>query len=617
MCGINGFNFHHSDLIKKMNKRIRHRGPDQEGIYYDDNFSLGHVRLSIIDLSERGKQPLFNEDKSLALIFNGEIYNFQELRRELIRNGHQFFSQSDSEVVLHLYEDYGLDCLNMLNGIFTFAILNIRKKELFLVRDKIGVKPLYYYFDNSKFIFSSEIKAILEHPIKKEIDLEAFNNYFCLHYIPHPLTIFKNIYKLPPASYLSLKDNQVNINQYWRINDFKNIDSEDEIIEQIQYLMKDSVRRQLISDKPVGIFLSGGIDSTSILGIINELNYKRIKTFSVGFCAKTDHYNFDLQMAKRISQDYQINHYELLIKGQDVLKNIEEVIYHLDEPVSNATQIATFLLAKFAKQEVDVVLGGDGGDELFGGYPRYHCSRLASQWQKLPVFFRENFSTKFLLNYLGKYFKKDNLWKKINTPAGIDRYLLFMSQKYNILEEFIRPNFLKKNVTRDFYQQKYFQSYLQKDFEKYFMLVDLWTWLVNESLMRTDKMTMAFGLEERVPILDYRLVELSAKISSKYKIRQGGKYIFKKAMSRYLPDYVLGAPKHGWFSPIAKWLRTDLRDFAYDILSEQYCQATRDYFNFIQIRNILDDHISKKRYNLICIWTLITFQIWAKQNIEI
>ncbi len=618
MCGINGFNSNQPDLIEKMNQKIRHRGPDQKDSFCFDDFSLGHTRLSIIDLSDNAKQPMFNEDKSLALVFNGEIYNFQELRKKLVKKGHQLISQSDSEVILHLYEDHGPDCLDFLDGIFAFAILDTRKKEFFLARDRIGVKPLYYYFDGSKFIFSSEIKAILEHNIKREIDLDAFNHYFRLHYVPHPLTIYKNIAKLPPASYLIFKNNQISVKQYWQVDDFKNIDSEEEIIEQIQSLMKKSVKGQLISDRPVGIFLSGGIDSTSILGIVNQSGHKKIKTFSVGFDFKEEEkkFNFDLDMARRVSQDYQTDHHELLITGKDMLNNAEKVIYHSDEPVSDTTQVATLLLSQFAKEKVAVVLGGDGGDELFGGYPRYAYSRLASQWQKIPNFLRENILANLSLNVLGKYLKKENLFQKLNTLPGAERYLLFMSQKDNILEEILNQDYFKKDLTRNFYQEKYFQGCPKKDFEKYFMLTDINTWMVDKSLMRTDKMTMAFGLEERVPILDHHLIELSARIPSKYKIKGEGKAIFKKAMEEYLPDYVLGAPKRGWFSPVAKWLRTDLKDFAYDVLSEDYSPKTNQYFNFPEIRKILDDHISKKRYNLNCLWVLMTFQIWAKQNLQ-
>lgn len=622
MCGINGFNFNQPKLIEKMNQRIKHRGPDQEGFYCDDNFSLGHVRLSIIDVSEQARQPLFNEDKSLALVFNGEIYNFQELREKLEKKGHVFRSKSDSEVVLHLFEDYGQESLKLLNGIFAFAILNIGKKELFLARDRIGIKPLYYYFDPStssgqagKFIFSSEIKAILEHPLMRAIDFESFNHYFRLHYVPHPLTIFKNIYKLSPAHYLCFKNGQIKIGRYWQIDDFQDINSEKEIIEQIQYLMKDSVKKQLVSDRPIGIFLSGGIDSTSILGLVDELGHRPIKTFSVGFDIgpEKEKFNFDFQMAKKVSQAYQTDHHELLISGQDMRENIEKVIYYSDEPIYNTSQIANFLLSKFTKEKVAVVLGGDGGDELFSGYARYYYSKLASQWQKLPSFLRKNYLTNFCLDWLAKVLKKDNLREKLNVPAGVERYLMFMSQKDDVLKEVLNPACFQEDLTKNFYQEKYFQSYPRNDFEKYFMLVDLQNWLVDESLLRTDKMTMAFGLEERVPILDHRLVELAAKIPTRLKLKNGGKYIFKKAMKKYLPTYVLAAPKRGWFSPIAKWLRADLKGFAYDVLSPQYCSATRNYFNFPKIKKILDNHISGQRYNLVCLWTLITFQIWAQQ----
>lgn len=613
MCGINGFNFRQLELIEKMNQKIGHRGPDQSGVYFNDNFSLGHTRLSIIDLSEKAKQPLFNEDKSLALVFNGEIYNFKELREGLERKGHSFCSRSDSEVILHLYEERGADCLDLLNGMFALAILDINKNELFLARDRLGIKPLYYYFDGDKFIFSSEIKAILEHSVKKEIDWDGFNHYFRLHYTPQPFTIFKNIRKLAPASFLRFKDKKIEIKRYWRISDFEDISSEEEIVERIQVLMKDSVKRQLISDRPLGIFLSGGVDSTSILGIADELGRKQIKTFSVGFDVEPEKFNFDFEAARKTSRRYRTEHHELRISGRDVFQNIEKVIYHLDEPIANATQIATFLLSGFAKEKVAAVLAGDGGDELFGGYPRYYYSRLISRWQKLPALIRNNFLADFLFDCAGRRFGKDRLKEKFGLPAGPERYCFFMTQKNDVLREVLIPDYFQSGLTEDFFRENYFQSSPTNDFEKVFMLTDMQTWLTDESLTRADKMTMAFGLEQRVPLLDHRLVELSAKINSRLKIKKGGKHIFKKAMKRYLPDYVLSAPKRGWFSPTAKWLRTDLRDFAYETLSKDYCYQTQNYFNFENARKMLDQHINKKRYNLNCLWTLITFQVWAKQ----
>ncbi|MFZ5559799.1 MAG: asparagine synthase (glutamine-hydrolyzing) [Patescibacteria group bacterium] len=613
MCGINGFNFRSENLIEKMNNRIKHRGPDQSGIFLDNDISLGHQRLSIIDLSERGKQPMFNEDKSLCVIFNGEIYNFQELRRDLEKNAHKFISNTDSEVILHLYEDYKEDCLKFLNGIFAFAIWDIKNKELFLARDRIGVKPLYYYNQNGKFIFSSEIKGILEHNIEKEIDLEAFNHYFRLLYVPAPLTMFKNIYKLPQGHYLSAKGGpasgwKIKIRKYWDIEDFSNLSSKQEIIEKIQELVRKSIKGQLISDRPVGIFLSGGIDSTSVLGVSREFLAGKIKTFSVGFDVDdpNNKFNADFLLAHQTSKFYNTDHHELLVKSRNILDNLEKVIYHLDEPIAEPTQTATFLLSKLAKEEVAVVLGGDGGDELFGGYKRYYYSYLLSRFWATKLF----------------PFLKTKI------------YARFMFQKEKEIGKIINKEINQNKLTKQFFKENYFNShgririaearrakarFSDADFEKLFMLTDLKTWLADESLMRTDKMTMAFGLEQRVPILDHYLVELAMKIPSKYKIKskKEGKAIWKEAIKEYLPKHILESEyKKVWLTPMSQWLRTDLNKFAKEILSENYCSETKKYFNFNGINKMFGDHIEKRKYNLNLIWALITFQIWHKEFIE-
>lgn len=596
MCGLNGFNFKNKDLIEKMNERIKHRGPDDQGLYLDDNISLGHRRLSIIDLSEKGRQPLFNEDKSLCIIFNGEIYNFQELRQGLEKKGHKFYSRTDSEVILHLYEEHKEGCLEFLNGIFAFAIWDIRKKELFLARDRTGIKPLYYYWDNKNFIFSSEIKAILEHNIKKTVDLEALNHYFRLLYVPTPLTIFKNIYKLPQAHYLKFSaqggpasDWKVEIKKYWDIKDFTNLKSKKEIIEKIQDLIKKSVKGQLISDRPVGIFLSGGVDSTSVLGMASQFLSSQIKTFSVGFdlADSSSKFNQDFLLARQTSKFYNTEHHELLVNSQDFLTNAEEVIFHLDEPIAEATQIATFLLSKDAKKEVAVVLGGDGGDELFGGYKRYYYSYIFSKYGLLKIF----------------PFLKSKLHTK------------FMFQEENDVNKILNKD-INQESTRKFFEDNYIKKYSNIDFEKLFMLTDLRTWLADESLMRTDKMTMAFGLEQRVPVLDHYLVELAMRIPSKYKIesKKQGKAIFIEAMKEYLPKHVLeSAQKKVWLTPMSDWLRTDLKDFAQSILRPSYYSRTKDYLDFEGIKKMFIDHLNKKKYNLNLIWALITFQIWSKK----
>ncbi len=593
MCGINGFNFQNKELIEKMNKKIQHRGPDDEGFYLDENVSLGHRRLSIIDLSEKGRQPLFNENKSICLIFNGEIYNFRELRRELEKRGHKLYSKTDSEVILHLYEDYGKDCLKSLNGIFAFAIWDTRKKELFLARDRIGVKPLYYYYKDNKFIFSSEIKAILEHPIKKEINLEAFNHYFRLLYVPAPLTMLKDVYKLPQAHYLMLKNGEIEIKKYWNIDDFKDMKSKEEIIERIRELTKESVRGQLISDRPVGIFLSGGVDSTSVLGITSRLLSDKIKTFTVGFEIYDPNKKFvqDILLARQTSQYYQTEHHELFVDSKDILDNIATVFYHMDEPIAEPTQVATFLLSKLAKKEVAVVLGGDGGDELFGGYKRYYYSYILSKYciTKFFPFLRSKLHTKFMFQ------KEEEISKILNKEINQTR------------------------ITSKFFKEKYLRQYSVPDFEKLFMLIDLKTWLADESLMRTDKTTMAFGLEQRVPVLDHRLVELAMKIPSKYKMKDEnqGKEIFIEAMKDYLPEHILKSDKKKvWMTPMSEWLRTDLKNFASEILSPSYSSQTHNYFNFKGIERVFIDHVEKRQYNLNLIWALITFQFWYKQFME-
>ena len=610
MCGINGFNFQDERLIKEMVGATRHRGPDQEGFYCDNKVSLGHARLSIIDLSDNARQPLWNEDGSLCIIFNGEIYNFQELKKQLLERGHKFRSLSDTEVILHLYEDKGTDCIKELNGIFAFAVYNKNTGELFLARDRIGVKPLYYYFNNGKLVFSSEIKGILAHPIPREIDKEALNHHFRIFFTPAPFTLIKDIKKLPAAHYLIYKNGAISAKKYWDLADLPEIKSKEEAIERIRALLRDSVKRQLISDRPLGIFLSGGVDSTAILGIAKEFIPNKVKTYSVGFNIniETEKFNRDFYSARKTAAFYETDHHELLISDVDARDNLEKVIRHMEEPVPNSAQIATFLLAKEAKKDVAVVLGGDGGDEIFGGYPRYYYSNLIDKYQGLPAFLKKNIISDFLEVISGKR----DLKKKLNTPKGVERYLLHMGQKSEILSQVLRIK-PAENLTEDFLRTNYPENKFG-DSIKYLMYLDLMTWLVDESLLRTDKMTMAFGLEERVPILDHRLVEYAFTIPTKYKIKgnKSWKRIFREAMREYLPSHVREQQKTGWFPPAAKWLRAGLKDFAYEVLSPNYCQAANEYFDFRQAGRILDEHISGKKYNLDIIWSLLCFQIWYK-----
>jgi len=607
-------------LVRRMNQVLAHRGPDGEGFFVDNEISLGHRRLAIIDLSERGKQPMFNEDKKLAIVFNGEIYNFKDLRLRLERQGHKFYSDTDTEVILHLFEEKGLDCVNYLDGIFAFAIYNLNDKSLFLARDHLGIKPLYYYCDpasnggRTRFIFSSEIKAILEHNISREIDGTALSCYFHLPLLFSPKTIYKNVFKLPPAHYLLLKNGRMETKQYWQPKNSDKLRNKAEIKEKVYTLTEVAVRKQLVSDRPLGVFLSGGVDSTAVAALARQLSSEKLKTFAVGFETKeeSEKFNFDFVMARRVSRDLGTEHHEFKISAKDVLAVLEKVAWHMDEPASNHTQAITYLLAQYAKEKAAVVLGGDGGDEIFAGYPRYRLNLLLDWYQKIPASFRKAALNKFI----GKVTRKQNLDSRLGVGDAVERYLTFMSQKKEKLERIVKKDYIEDSWYANCLSERYVKLSGVKSGDQ-LMMMDLENWLPEESLMRTDKTTMAWGLEERVPLLDKSLVELSLKIPVGYKIDFfDTKKIFKNALKSHLPNYVIKAPKRGWFSPMAKWLRTDLKDFAFEVISPGYCSGTEEFFDFGAARKILEDHIVKKEYNLTLLWSLISFQLWYKNFIN-
>ena len=614
MCGINGFNFRDEQLIKKMNEATRHRGPDDQGLYLDDGISLGHNRLSILDLTPAGHQPMFDASGKLAIVFNGEIYNFQEIKKELV--DYPFKSASDTEVILAAYGKWGAGCVKKFNGVFSFAIWNKESRELFFARDHIGVKPLYYFWDGARFIFSSEIKAILECGVPREIDFESFNNYFRLLYVPGPRTIWKNIYKLQPAHWAKLTDGKLEIKKFWEISDFENLSSKDEAARQIQELLRDSVRGQVISERPVGVYLSGGIDSTAVLGAIREVAPQITKTYSVGFkdVAQEEKFNADFYLARETAKHYGTDHHELLISGQDVLENFERIIWHMDEPNANATSGAIYLLSRETKKDVSVVLGGDGGDELFGGYPRYQASLIISKYQHLPWPVRVFGSAGLTL--LGRY----DLLHKFSLPANHLRIIEFLGQKDDVLAGVLNQDILNLEAGEELFKKKFAENFLplvkreqegvKGDFEKYFGDFDRQNWLVDESLMRLDKMTMAFAVEGRVPILDRRLAELANKIPTAWKIRgKDGKVIWKEAMDKYLPAHIKNEKKRGFFSPMSKWLRKEFKNLAYDSVNS----LDGAYFNRESIRQMLDDHISGKRYNMAILWAIITWGTFSSK----
>lgn len=622
MCGINGFNFVDQLKIERMNERTKHRGPDDGGFLITEKWSFGHNRLSIIDLSPLGHQPMITPDEKFAIVFNGEIYNYQELKQELTAKGYQFKSKSDTEVLLYAFQEWGTEIFPRLNGIFACAIINLETEQVWVARDHMGVKPLYYYYKDGIFIFSSEVKAILEHQVDTSLSTDALNIYFRFLYVPAPLTLWQNIYKLPAAHYATIKDGYMSIEKYWQIKETPVIEDKPMLEREIQRLLKDSVQKQLVADRPVGIFLSGGIDSTIIAGLASETS-PHINTFSVGFedTEETEKYNNDARIAKQTAAHFGTTHHEFILTAEDIKNNLEKTIYHMDEPISNHVQTVNMLLAKHTSKIATVVLGGDGGDELFGGYERYYYSSLIDRYQKLPPALRKSKLTELLLKVSGK---KD-IVSKLNCPRGLERYFSFFSQKEEHIKKFLLPQYNDPQTAREYFGEKFFSHVPSKDFTREFMRVDLQTWLPDESLARSDKMTMAAGLEERVPFLDYRLVELADRIPVEYKLggkglnmlRSGhsyrGKKILTSAMKGYIPEFVLKQPKWGWFSPAAKWIRGPLLPLMKEVLSPEYNKGTADMFDFASLQTMLDDHVTKKQYNLNTLWAVMTFQLWYRQ----
>lgn len=601
-----------------MNKVTAHRGPDGTGVFVADGISLGHNRLSILDVSAGASQPMRSDGGRFVITFNGEIYNFAELKAEL--SDYAFKTKSDTEVILVAYRKWGREAVKKFNGIFALAIWDTQEKELFLARDRSGLKPLYYHHAGGTFIFSSEIKGILEHPIPRKLNREAFSIYMRVLYTPAPLTLFEDIQKFPQGQYGVFKDGKLTLINYTEAStEAKLTESFAVLAKTLKEKVSASVKRQLVSDRPIGVYLSGGIDSSAVLHAVSETR-ANIDTFSVGFSLpdKKDEekFNADFYLARETAKHYGTRHLEVLFSEEDALRYLLKAIYALDEPISNPTALPMMRLAEFTKKEgVDVVLGGDGGDELFGGYERYRLSLWASTFQKLPSFVRK------LLSVSGRF-------KKLNTPVGIERFALFMFQKDDVLSRVLKAGTYDADAGRRFFANRYFPGWAssnmshvgrcpsntERTFEEQFMNVDRHTWLSDESLMRTDKMSMSAGVEARAPLLDNELVDFSARIPFCHNVTLSGtKRLLKQAFRGHIPDALFKQPKRGWFSPGAKWLR-NLAFLAEvkKILSADYYAPTASLFNWEGLTAMLESHRSGEKYNFTCLWAIVTFQVWAR-----
>jgi len=621
MCGICGkiaFNDRakpSQEELQAMRDILTRRGPDDAGIYIDGNVALCHRRLSIIDL-EGSKQPLANENGTVWIVFNGEIYNFMELRDELIKLGHQFKTQGDTEVIVHLYEQYGEDSVGRLRGMFAFAIWDENKKELFMARDRVGKKPLHYYHDENTFIFGSEIKAILldkYYAARKEMDLEAYFHYLSFLYVPAPLTIFKGIKKLLPAHWMKVDRNgSVETKQYWDVQfdeGMANV-SESELCERLQHLLKEAVRIRLISDVPLGAFLSGGMDSSTVVAMMSKVSNAPIKTFSIGF--SVDKYN-EANDAREVANYIGTDHTEVILEPNDIIDQLQPTMAYFDEPFADSSLIPTYLVSRLAREKVTVALSGDGGDELFGGYP---------WWQKRPRYQLEIIklpnSMKSLISSMApmlpdKMRGKNFLSKLTQT---YERYLLETKAVYD--SDFVE--FICSSQSLDAlssinlykYNLPYFVNHDGKNWSDTIMEYDLKTYIPNDILTKVDRMSMFCSLEARAPLLDHKFVEFAAQIPARLKFKNNtSKYILKKAMEGILPTNILHKRKQGFSIPLEDWLRKELKEQMLDTILCQECDVL---FNKKNVEKMIHEFLNGNDNHKHRLWVLFTFCSWHRAH---
>jgi asparagine synthase (glutamine-hydrolysing) len=631
MCGICGFagfgeNFSlQPDILENMMHSIRHRGPDEAGHYVDAQVGLGSLRLSIIDLAG-GRQPIPNETETLWIVFNGEIYNYRELRAYLSKRGHVFRTHTDTEVILHLYEEFGTDCVQHLNGIFAFAIWDMARQELVLARDRMGIKPLYYTQAAGQLVFGSEMKALLRHPaVKRDIDLISLNEYLSFEYVPSPRTILRDIYRLEAGHVLRYNRRGLETWPYWR---FSLARSEmrppvrwNDYAAKMYDVLKSSVQQELVSDVPVGVLLSGGIDSSTVAAMMVDLYPGTVQSFTIGF----EEQSFDeTPYSRRVAQHLGTQHHELVLTSKMALDLVPQIASIMDEPFGDSSVIPTYLLSKFAQEKVKVVLGGDGGDELFAGYPTLVAHRLIEIYERVIPWSVRARLLPWALNSVPVSFENISLdfrmrrflaGRGVPLQARHHRWLgsFIDEEKAQLLQGWIQP------VLRDTYAQAYqyarecdAQTPLNK-----ILYDDTRMYLEGDILFKVDRASMATSLEVRVPLLNRDVVDFASELPLDLKLhRLTGKYLLKRCMSNRLPKDILYRRKKGFNMPVAHWLTGDLRELLLDMLSESTLQA-QGFFNQAYIHTLLDAHFAHHKDNRKLLWTLLMFQMWYKSYIAV
>jgi asparagine synthase (glutamine-hydrolysing) len=619
MCGICGFNWRDEALADRMAESIAHRGPDQRGVFSSDRWSLGHRRLSIIDLSEYGRQPMSNEDGTIQIVFNGEIFNFADIKDDLVKKGHQFIGHSDTEVIVHGYEEYGVDVVRKLRGMFGIAIVDLKKNRLLLARDRLGIKPIYYFHKGGKIIFASEIKAIIEDPtVPRRLNRQALYDYLGFEFVPAPETMFEDIYKLPAGHTLLWENGRAEVKPYWDLtypSPGTPAPSEGEVIERIRYLLDDCVKYWLVSDVPVAAFLSGGLDSSCIVAFMRKHIPGKLQTFTIGYPDKTFS---ELDYAKVVADRFGTEHSVLMISDLSE-ELVEKSIWHLDEPMTDLSSIPLMLICREARKSVKVCMSGEGGDEVFCGYDRFKASKINQTYNLLPRVIREQIVAKFVMRLRDRPEKKGpvNLLKRF-----IEGSLLPADGRHLRWQYFLNPRFedslfggaFKGDVKFDPFAKvrEYDARCSATDRLNRELYLDTRYEMADSVLMKVDKMSMSCALEVRVPLLDHELVEYMATVPGNRKLSGfQTKAVFRKALRGFLPESIIHRGKQGYSLPVKHLLRGRLKDYMIKLLNET--PVIRDNMNMRFVNQLIREHLEMKHNHNHILWGLMNTAIWHRK----
>jgi asparagine synthase (glutamine-hydrolysing) len=631
MCGITGWaNLDPrtpppeggEDLLRLMCDRMIHRGPDSEGYLLDDGIALGMRRLAIIDLLT-GEQPTFNEDRSVAVILNGEIYNYRELRADLEARGHTFRSASDTEILPHLYEEYGPDMVQHLNGMFVFALWDDRRRRLFIARDRFGEKPLYWGVFDDTLLFASEPKVLLAHPsVRPNLNLNALRQYLSYDYVPAPLSIYEGISKLPAAHTLTLETGEIKVERYWRLS-YKTKDPVPSVADAAEYLrelLADSVRMRLVSDVPLGILLSGGIDSSVVAALAVRASSETVKTFSISFAESS----FDeSQYARAVAKFLGTDHHEERFSASLAANLVSEIGAWMDEPCSDPSLVPTFLLSRFTRKHVTVALGGDGGDEIFAGYPMYFGHQMARAYKRIPRFFRRGLIEPFV-NHLPvrtSNLSFDYRAKRFITASHYDdvaRHHVWFGSFTPSDQELLLSEEVRRSSEPDIYRdaRRLFAECDSNNLTECMQSLDTQLYLAEDILTKVDRASMAVSLEVRAPYLDPRVAEFAASLPSRYKLHgYTSKYILKRAAKGLVPPFVWRRGKKGFGVPFAQWLKGELRPLAHDLLSPARLRRG-GLFDPEYVARLQDEHERGVANHRKLLWTLLSFELWRESFVE-